>query len=118
MTIKNYLATDLEANGPEQPRRGRFFKRPRRNARRAFQEINTRIRENSFGNRPNVPNICFLLINDEKNSKYLKKSGLKKSGLDKVCDHTIVFSGEDEISLATIRKKICPEAQTIRGMYN
>ena len=113
MTIKDYLTTDLEANGPEQPRRGRFFKRPRRNARRAFQEINTRIRENSFGNRPDISNICFLLVNEEKTSRYLKKSGINK-----FCDHTLVFSGKDELDLATIQKKICPEAQIVRGMYD
>ena len=113
-TIKAYLTTDLEGKGPESTRKGKrrpILKRPKR----AFGEINTRIREKSFGDRPSIPNICLLLVNDEKNSKYLKKSGLKKSGLDTFCDHTLVFSGEDEVDLETIRKKICPESQIIRG---
>ena len=116
VAIKDYLTNDLEANGPEPPPKGRrrpFLKRPRKNARRAFEEINTRVRENTFGNRPNISNICFLLVNEEKISKYLKKSGLNT-----FCDHTLVFSGKDAFNVATIRKKICPEAQVVRGMYD
>ena len=72
-----------------------------------------RLKEESFGNRPNISNICLLLVNDKKTSRYLKKSEINK-----FCDHTIVISGEDEVDLATIRKKICPEAQIVRGMYD
>ena len=110
--IKDYLASKLEANGPE-PRRGKFFKRRERNARRAFREMYQRLKERSFGNRPDIPNICLLLVNEKKTSRYLKNSGIEK-----FCGHTVVISGEDEIDLATIRKKICPAAQIIRGLYD
>ena len=117
--IKNYLTTDLESAGPEPPRkglRGSFFRgfpklAKRRNARRAFREIYQRLKEESFGNRPNISNICLLLVNEKRTSRYLKNSEINR-----FCDHTLVFSGEDEIDLAAIRKKICPEAQIIRGM--
>ena len=120
VAIKNYLTTDLEAAGPEPPRkrRRRYFFRglpklaTRRNAGRAFREIYQRLMEDSFGNRPNVSNICLLLVNEKRTSRYLKNSGINK-----FCDHTLVFSGEDEINMAAIRKKICPEAQIIRGMW-
>ena len=116
--------TDLEGIGPESQRqrrgrRNRFFgpffrPKPRSNsARRAFREMYQRVKEESFGNRPNVSNICLLFINDKKTGKYLKNSEINK-----FCDHTIVFSGEDEVDVATIRKKICPEAQIVRGMYD
>ena len=117
--IKNYLMTELEGIGPESPQplgrgRGKPLFKPRRNsARRAFREMYLRLKEASFGNRPNIPNICLLLVNKKKTSKYLKKSEINK-----FCDHTIVVSGEDEVDLATIRKKICPEAQIVRGMYD
>ena len=119
VAIKNYLTTDLEAAGPEPPRkrRRRYFFRglpklaTRRNAGRAFREIYQRLKEESFGDRPNVSNICLLLVNEKRTSRYLKNSGINK-----FCDHTLVFSGEDEINMAAIRKKICPEAQIIRGM--
>ena len=110
--IKNYLASNLEASGPE-PRRGKFFRRRGRNARRAFREIYQRLKEGGFGNRPNIPNICLLLVNEKRTSRYLKNSGIEK-----FCGHTVVISGEEEIDLATIRKKICPEAQIIRGLYD
>ena len=123
-TIKDYLANSLQTNGPEPlppkrpKRRGRFFKffgppRPRRqrkNARLAFEEIDNRINEETYGNRPNISNVCLLLVNEKQTSRYLGKSGINK-----FCDHVIVFSGEDEINLATIRKKICPEAEIIKG---
>ena len=108
--IKTYLTTNLEANGPEH-KRWRGPGGPRKNAKHAFEEINRIIRKNAFGNRPNIPNICFLLVNEEKTSRHLKQSGLNK-----LCDHTFVFSGKDEFQLATIQKKICPEAQAVRGM--
>ena len=124
MTIKDYLENSLQTNGPEPlppkrpKRRGRFFKffgppRPRRqrkNARRAFEEIDNRINEETYGNRANVSNVCLLLVNEKKTSRYLERSGINK-----FCDHTIVISGDDEINLATIRKKICPEADIVRG---
>ena len=108
-SIKKYLETKLPSAGPE-PRRGKFPK-PKRNARLAFREMYQRLKEESFGNRPNISNICLLLVNEKRTSRYLKNSGINK-----FCDHTLVFSGKDEIDFATIRKKICPEAQIIRGM--
>ena len=113
--IKNYLATSLEANGPEPTltgRKGLFFKRPRKNARRAFEQMNSLLREETFGDRPNIPNVCFLLVNEKITSRFLKKSGINT-----FCDHTLVFSGKDEFDVATIQKKICPEAQIVRGIY-
>ena len=114
MTIKDYLENSLQTNGPEppRPRKGKKSKYygPPRNARRAFREMNHRINEGTYGNRANVPNICLLLVNEKKTSRFLKRCGI-----DRFCDHIIVFSGEDEVDLATIRKKICPEAEIIRG---
>ena len=120
--IKNYLLTELEGIGPEPhvhrpPHRGRkysFFRpKPKRHsARRAFHEMYLRMKEEKFGNRPNISNICLLLVNDKRTSRHLKHSEINK-----FCDHTIVFSGEDEVDVAAIRKKICPEAQIVRGMY-
>ena len=91
-------------SGPE------YSRRHRRHARRAFKQMNALLRNGVYGDRPNVPNVCFLLINEKRTSRYLKGSGIEK-----FCDHTIVISGHDNINLATIRKKICPEAEIIRG---
>ena len=110
--IKAYLANNLPANGPE-PQLPKGKKRKRKNAKLAFDEINTRINEQTYGNRPNVSNICLVLVNEKKIIKDLAKSGIKK-----FCDHIIVVSGENEIDLAAIRKKICPEAELVRGMYD
>ena len=113
MAIKDYLTNDLGANGPEPTGKGRrrsFFKRPGKNARRAFKQMNTLLREEVFGDRPNITNVCFLLVNEKKTSRYLKRSGINT-----FCDHILVLSGEDEFDLETVRKKICPEAQIVRG---
>ena len=119
VAIKNYLRRDSEANGPEtlgRGRRGNFFRRPQKPAQRqdvrpAFKEMYLRLKEDSYGDRPDIPNVCLLLVNEERTSRYLEKSGVNR-----FCDHTFVFSGEEKIDLAAIRKKICPEAQFIRGM--
>ena len=74
--------------------------------------MNTRLNEQIYGNRANVSNVCLLLVNEKKTSKYLEKVGLNK-----FCKHTIVVSADDTIDLAAIRKKICPEAELVRGMY-
>ena len=105
--IKNYLATDLIGSGPE------YSRRHRRHARRAFKQMNALLRNGLYGDRPNIPNVCFLLVNEKITSRFLKKSGIST-----FCDHTLVFSGKDEFDVATIRKKICPEAQVVRGMYH
>ena len=115
-SIKNYLATNLPSTGIDPPRRGKFFRKfakTSRNARRAFREIYLRLKEETFGNRPNVSNVCLLLVNEKKTSRYLKNSRINT-----FCDHTLVFSGKDEFDVATIQKKICPEAQVVRGMYD
>ena len=108
--IKSYLATDLQ-----QTQKGRYFikfAKLKRKARRAFREIYQRLKEASFGNRPGIPNVCFLLVNEKRTSRHLMNSGINT-----LCDHTFVFSGEDKIDFLKIQKKVCPEAQIIRGKY-
>ena len=108
--IKNYLATDLIGSGPE------YSRRHRRHARRAFKQMNALLRNGLYGDRPNIPNVCFLLINEKKTSRYLRY--LRRSGINMFCHHMFVFSGDDWIDLTTIRKEICPEAQIVRGIYD
>ena len=109
--IEDYLTNNLAPNGPEPARRGGYFKR--RHARRAFKKMNALLREEIFGDRPNITNLCFLLVNEKRISRHLRRSGINT-----FCDHCFVFSAEDVIDFATIPKKICPEAQIVRGIYD